>query len=117
MNVGSRFIRASFTGTRGVSVSAVSSAGVDGPASCLGVRGSMGVGNNLDPASYIHCGIEVAISGMPTDAAENSVGKRQNTASGPAGRANPAGGIPAISNDDFAAAPSLLVLQQSGEFG
>lgn len=41
VNVGSRVIRAGFTGTRGVLVSAVPSAGVGGPASCLGVRGSM----------------------------------------------------------------------------
>jgi hypothetical protein len=36
MNVGSRFYRAGFTGTRGVLVSAVPSAGIGGPASMLG---------------------------------------------------------------------------------
>ena len=39
-NVSFRVIRAGFTGTRRVLVSAVPSADIGGPASCLGVRGS-----------------------------------------------------------------------------
>jgi len=42
VNVGSRFNRAGFTGTRGVLVSAVPSAGVGGPAPLLGGPGIEG---------------------------------------------------------------------------
>jgi hypothetical protein len=65
VNVGSRVIRAGFTGTRGVLVSAVPSTGVGNPAAMLGGPGiEVEIVMLLAPAGEIHRGIQVAISGM-----------------------------------------------------
>lgn len=64
MNVGSRVIRAGFTNMR-VLASAVSSAGIGGPASCLGVRGSMKVVVvGVAPVGQVHRGVGVSVGGV-----------------------------------------------------
>ena len=75
MNVGSRIIRAGFTNTS-VLVSAVPSAGIGGPASCLGVRGSMGVVMGLAPAGQIRRRIRVAVGAMAATAGEHPIRQR-----------------------------------------
>jgi hypothetical protein len=83
MNVSSRVIRAGFTGTRGVLVSAVPSAGVGGPASVLGGPGIEGwILMGLGPAGQIHRGVPVTISRMPAPAGEHPIGKFQIAVNG-----------------------------------
>src|SRR3984893_2847952 len=77
VNVGSRVIRAGFTGTRGVLVSAVPSAGVGRPASLLGGPGIPGwIVVFLAPAGQVDRGVAVAVGGMSAIAGENPVGQR-----------------------------------------
>jgi hypothetical protein len=78
VNVGSRVFRAGFTGTRGVLVSAVPSAGVGGPAPLLRGPGIevMLIVMGLAPAGQVDRGVEVAISRIPTAAGENPIGQQ-----------------------------------------
>jgi hypothetical protein len=87
VNVGSRVIRAGFTGTRGVLVSAVPSAGVGNPASCFGVRGSVRVVMGLAPAGQIGGRVKIAVGAMPTATGEYAVKQRQIMANSPTLRA------------------------------
>lgn len=61
VNVGSRVVQAGFTGTRGVLVRAVLSAGLGSPASCLGVRGSVVVVVGLAPAGQVGRRVETSV--------------------------------------------------------
>ena len=115
MNVGSRVIRAGFTGTRGVLVSAVPSAGVGGPAPLLGGPGVEVM--LLAPAGDVHRGVAVPIGGIFAAAGEYPIGQPQTGVDGPALWAELAGGVPAVGDQDGAAAPSLFVAQQAGELG
>jgi hypothetical protein len=77
-NVGSRVIPAGFTGTCGVLVSAVPSAGVGGPAPLRegpGIRGWIVMG--LSPTGQIRRGVTIAIGGMSTAANEDPIGECQ----------------------------------------
>ena len=88
VNVGSRFIWAGFTGTRGVLVSAVPSAGVDGPASVLGGPGIVVLlMMSLAPSRQIDRGVTVPVGGMSATAGEHPIGERQGRVNSPAGRA------------------------------
>ena len=85
MNVSSRFIRAGFTGTRGVLVSAVPSASVGGPASVLGGPGIEGwIVMGLSAAGQIGCGVGVSVGGMSAAAGEHAIGQCQIAANGTA---------------------------------
>jgi len=85
VNVGSRVNRAGFTGTRGVLVSAVPSAGVGGPAPMLGGPGIQGwIVVFLAPAGQVDRGVGVAINRMSAAAGEHAIGQRQVAANGTA---------------------------------
>lgn len=117
MNVGSRVIRTAVIDTRRVPISARSSAGIGGPARCSGVRGSVCVAAILTPASQVGRGVAVAVSGVSAGAGEDAIGQLQVAPYCAALSTNPAGGVPPVSDDEFTAAPSLLVLKETAEFG
>jgi hypothetical protein len=111
-NVSSRFIRAGFTGTRRVLVSAVPSAGVGDPAPLLGGPGMEGwIVMGFSPAGEVSRGIGVAVSGMPAPAGEHAISQREVVADDTTLRALLARRVPAVGDDKFAAAPGLLVVQ------
>jgi hypothetical protein len=83
MNVGSRVIRAGFTNTM-VLVSAVPSADIGGPASCLGVRGSMGGVIGLAPAGQIRRSVKIPVGGMPATTGEHPIRQRHRSVDYPA---------------------------------
>jgi len=88
VNVGSRVIRAGFTGTRWVLVSAVPSAGVGGPASLLGGPG-IGVVllmMVLAPASQVDRSVGVAVCAMSTITCEHPVSQGQIAVNGTTSR-------------------------------
>jgi hypothetical protein len=85
VNVSSRFFRAGFTGTRGVLVSAVPSAGVGGPAPLLGGPGFEVM--RLAPAGEIYRRVEVAVGGMSALAGERPIAQGQIAMDRAAGRA------------------------------
>ena len=114
MNVGSRVVQAGFTDTRGVLVRAVLSAGVGGPASCLGVRGSLVV---VAPSGQVDGRVEVTIEVMVVGAGERPLGQSQIGAAITADRAELAGGIPAVGLQYHTAAPELFVVQLTGKLG
>ena len=86
VNVSSRVIRAGYTSTRRVLVSAVPSAGIVDPAPLLGGPGFEAkiIMMDLAPAGQIHRRIGVAIRGMSTAADEHPISKRHIAADGPA---------------------------------
>jgi hypothetical protein len=117
VNVGSRFFRAGFTGTRGVLVSAVPSAGVGGPASVLGGPGIVcWILMGLSPAGEVDRGNVVAIGAMSAPAGEHPVGQRQIDIEGTARGTELARRIQPVGDNKFAAAPALFISQLLGEF-
>ena len=76
MNVGSRVFRAGFTGTRGVLVSAVPSAGVGGPASLLGGPGIWwGLVLRLTPLGEVGRCVGVSGDAVPVGAGVGPIGQ------------------------------------------
>jgi hypothetical protein len=73
LNVSSRVIRAGFTGTRRVLVSAVPWAVVGGPAPLLGGPGIEVM--LLAPAGKVHRGVAIAVGGMSAHAGEYPIGQ------------------------------------------
>jgi hypothetical protein len=82
MNISSRVNRAGFTGTRGVLVSAVPSAGVGGPAPSLGRPGIEVMRFALTGEVYRR--VAVAVSAMSAHAGEHPIGQRQIATDGTA---------------------------------
>ena len=76
MNVGFRVFRAGFTNTQ-VVVRAVPSADLGGPASCLGVRGSVRVVVVLAPTGQVCRRVEVTIQAMFVNADEHPISQAQ----------------------------------------
>jgi hypothetical protein len=64
----------------------------------------------LAPLSQVDRGVAIAVGDMPAPAGEHPIGQRQIAAEGTAVSAEPAGRIPAIGDNEFAAPPGLLVL-------
>lgn len=115
VNVGSRVIRAGFTSTRWVLASAVPSASVGNPASCLGVRGSMLVVVGVAPTGEIRRGVEVAIHDMSATTCELPISQRKSRVSSRAHGAELARRVPAVRDHEQPTAPGLLIAQHGGE--
>jgi hypothetical protein len=68
------------------------------------------------PAGQVGRSVAVAVSRVSTCAFEHSVGQPEVAADASARWAKSAGGVPTVGDDELAAAPSLLVLQEPGKF-